>query len=509
MTGVLFGAYGAVSYLIFFATFLYAIGFVADLVVPKSIDSEPAGPLGAALLTDAVLVAIFALQHSVMARQGFKAVWTKIVPKPLERSTFVLAASAALLLLFWKWEPIGGVFWQVDGEPFRLLLKGLSFAGWMIVLVSTFLIDHFDLFGLKQVFLFLRGLPYTPVQFTARGWYGYVRHPIYLGFIVAFWATPTMTIAHLVFAVATTAYILVAIQLEERDMVRAHGARYEAYREQVSMLVPRPPKKTRALRSGAHLLLIAGLTTGVAYAEKKVTVCHVPHGNPSNSQTISVGEAAVSAHLGHGDQIGACPSGCLLNASLCDDGNACTSDSCGANGECHHAPVSCDDGNPCTADLCDAQTGCYSVANEGATCDDQNACTQNDACAGTVCRGTSIPGCCATSAECDDGNACTIDSCRSGSCANEPRDCTVAAKCLAGFCDANGACATAPVSGDPACNFCGDGLAQSLEGCDGQDLKGQTCETIFAPGWLGTLHCSTSCQLDTSGCLPPDPGFDD
>ena len=235
--------YGLVCYAIFFFTFLYAIGFVSNLVVPKSIDSAPAGPLGAALLTNALLLAVFALQHSVMARQGFKRVWTKIVPKPIERSTFVLLASAALLLLFWKWEPIGGVIWEVRSPPVRLLLQGVSFAGWMIVLISTFLIDHFDLFGLRQVFLHLAGRPYTPPQFTARGWYGYVRHPIYLGFIVAFWATPAMTIAHLVFALATTLYILIAIQLEERDMVSFHGARYEAYREQVSMLVPRPLKK--------------------------------------------------------------------------------------------------------------------------------------------------------------------------------------------------------------------------------------------------------------------------
>src|SRR5438105_6116554 len=213
---------------------------------------------------------------------------------PVERSSYVLAASAALLLLFWKWEPIGGVVWQE--QSVSSLLQGLSLLGFIIVLISTFLIDHFDLFGRRQVFLYLRRIPYTPVPFIARGWYGYVRHPIYLGFIVAFWATPAMTIAHLVFAVATTAYILIAIQLEERDMVRAHGARYEAYREQVSMLVPRPPKKASALRSGAHMLLIAGLTAGVAYAEKKVIVCHVPPGNPANLHTISVGEAAVTAH---------------------------------------------------------------------------------------------------------------------------------------------------------------------------------------------------------------------
>ncbi len=237
--------YGLLCYAIFFCTFLYAIGFVGGMMVPKSIDSAPAAPLGTALLTDAALLAVFALQHSGMARQGFKRVWTKIVPAAVERSTYVLLASAALLLLFWKWEPIGGVVWEVRPSA-RLLLEGVSIAGWLIVLVSTFLIDHFDLFGLRQVFLYLEGDAYTPPQFTTRGWYRYVRHPIYFGFLVAFWATPVMTVAHLVFALATTAYILVAIRLEERDMVRFHGARYEAYREQVSMLVPRPPKKAGA-----------------------------------------------------------------------------------------------------------------------------------------------------------------------------------------------------------------------------------------------------------------------
>lgn len=243
MKRFLFFGYGLFAYAIFLATFLYAIGFVAGILVPKSIDSAPAVPLGGALVTDAVLLALFALQHSGMARPAFKRLWTRVVPTPIERSTYVLAASGALLLLFWRWEPIGGVVWRVDEPVARLLLQGLSFAGWMIVLISTFVIDHFDLFGLRQVFLALQGVPYTPVPFTARGWYRYVRHPIYLGFIIAFWAAPTMTIAHLVFAVATSAYILIAIRLEEHDLLQTHGARYQAYREQVSMLVPRLPRR--------------------------------------------------------------------------------------------------------------------------------------------------------------------------------------------------------------------------------------------------------------------------
>lgn len=235
--------YGLVCYAIFFCTFLYAMGFVAGVAVPKSIDSAPGVPPAQALLFDALLALVFAVQHSGMARPAFKRVWTRIIPKHLERSTYVLLASAALALLFWQWEPIGGVIWDVHSQPARILLEGLSLAGWTVVLVTTFLIDHFDLFGLRQVWLHLRRVPYTPPQFTTRGWYRYVRHPLYFGFLVAFWAAPTMTIAHLVFAVAMTAYILVAIRLEERDMVRLHGARYEAYREQVSMLIPRAPKK--------------------------------------------------------------------------------------------------------------------------------------------------------------------------------------------------------------------------------------------------------------------------
>lgn len=230
--------YGVASYAVFFATFLYACGFVGNFGVPKSIDSVPTMPFAQALLVDIVLLGVFALQHSVMARPAFKRWLTSLIPAAVERSTYTLASSLALIALFAFWQPLGGVVWTLEAPWARGLMYALFAFGWLLVLYSTFLINHFDLFGLRQSWLGFRGREYTAVPFRTPWLYRQVRHPLYLGWLLAFWATPTMTAAHLLFAAMTTAYILVAIQLEERDLADAHPE-YASYRRHVPMLLPR------------------------------------------------------------------------------------------------------------------------------------------------------------------------------------------------------------------------------------------------------------------------------
>ena len=231
--------YGVACYAVALVAFVYGMGFIGGFLTPTLLDGAPDRPLGQALLINLVLLAAFAVQHSGMARPAFKRWWTRIVPEAAERSSYVLVSSIAIGALFYFWSPIGGIVWQAPAGVARTSIIGLYSFGWALLLYTTFLIDHFDLFGLKQVWRYLAAKTYRPPQFYTPSLYKLVRHPLYIGWLTIFWAAPTMTVAHLVFAVATTAYILIAIRLEERDLVGAFGERYVAYRERTPMLVPR------------------------------------------------------------------------------------------------------------------------------------------------------------------------------------------------------------------------------------------------------------------------------
>jgi len=230
--------YGLIAYLAFFGTILYAICFVGNFFVPKTIDGTPQVPLMQAILIDASLLLLFALQHSIMARPAFKRWWTSIIPAVIERSTFVLLASLCLMLMMWQWQPLGGSIWSIKNETARIILISVSLLGWSIVFISTFLINHFDLFGLRQVWFYVRGKEYETLKFRIPLFYRFVRHPLYLGFLIAFWATPEMTATHLFFAVITTGYILTAITFEEKDLMTHFGEKYMNYKSWVPKLIP-------------------------------------------------------------------------------------------------------------------------------------------------------------------------------------------------------------------------------------------------------------------------------
>jgi protein-S-isoprenylcysteine O-methyltransferase Ste14 len=230
--------YGGIAYLIFFGTFLYAVGFVSRFIVPKTVDSGAASGPMTALLVNLMLMSIFAVQHSGMARQGFKKLFARFASPAIERSTYVLLASLSLILLFWQWRPMPMTIWNIDDPVLAGIATAGGFAGWLIVLYSTFLISHFELFGLTQVVSHFAGRVVEPMKFKTPGLYRLIRHPIYLGFIIAFWCTPVMTLGHLLFAAVTTAYIFVGIYLEERDLVSLFGDQYRRYRDKVAMLVP-------------------------------------------------------------------------------------------------------------------------------------------------------------------------------------------------------------------------------------------------------------------------------
>ena len=249
MGGIAAILYGVLAYVLFLGTILYAIAFVGDLPVPKTIDSGEAGPILPSLIIDVALLGLFAVQHSVMARPAFKRWWTQVVPQPVERTTYVVFASLVLIALYWYWQPIPQPIWTVENKIAATILIAISWLGWGVLFLSTFLINHFELFGLRQVYARLRGGTLPEPVFRTPFLYKRVRHPLYLGFLLAFWATPAMTAGHLLFAVATTGYILLGIYLEERDLIGLFGDQYRRYREEVSMIIPLPTRKAHAVRT--------------------------------------------------------------------------------------------------------------------------------------------------------------------------------------------------------------------------------------------------------------------
>lgn len=235
--------YGIIAYFAFFGSILYAIGFVGNLVVPKTIDGEPQVPMLNAILINGSLLLLFALQHSIMARPAFKRWFTRIIPEVIERSTYVLLSSLCLALMMWQWQPMGGMIWSTDNATVKTILMVIYLVGWAIVFLSSFLINHFDLFGLRQVWLYFNGKPYTHLKFKLPFLYKYVRHPLYLGLLIAFWSTPVMTITHLFFAILTTGYVFTGIQFEEKDLVNTFGEKYKSYKKKAPMIIPFTKKK--------------------------------------------------------------------------------------------------------------------------------------------------------------------------------------------------------------------------------------------------------------------------